>query len=52
MVSIRDVVSVSASRSGDALTSLGPSVPVSWYTEYWDTATNLSGINTSIEVTQ
>ena len=31
---------------------LGPPIPVSRYTEYRDTATNLHGINTGIEVTE
>jgi len=33
-------------------TYLGPPIPVSRYIEYRDTATNLSGINTGIEVTE
>jgi len=31
---------------------VGPPIPVSRYTEYRDTATNLSGINTGIEVSE
>jgi len=31
---------------------LGPPILVSRYTEYWDTTTNLSSINTGTEVTQ
>jgi len=39
-------------NKGHFAVQVGPPVPVSRYTEYRDTATNLSGINTGIEVTQ